>query len=98
MAMETRLDSNSIFLWTLPMFHCNGWCFPWGVTAAGAVHLCLRKFDPATALQLLNAHQCTVMTGVPTMYIALLEAAKTNPERPGDSPARSAPSERRRDG
>jgi fatty-acyl-CoA synthase len=46
MAMETRLDCDSVFLWTLPMFHCNGWCFPWAVTAAGAVHLCLRRFDP----------------------------------------------------
>src|SRR5262249_46056686 len=37
MAMETRLDCDSTMLWTLPMFHCNGWCFPWGATAAGAV-------------------------------------------------------------
>ena len=36
----------SVFLWTLPMFHCNGWCFTWAVTAAGATHLCLRKLDP----------------------------------------------------
>ena len=39
MAAQTRLDLSSAYLWTLPMFHCNGWCFPWAVTAAGAVHL-----------------------------------------------------------
>src|SRR5688500_11239294 len=40
MAFHTRLDPGSVFLWTLPMFHCNGWCFTWAVTAAGATHLC----------------------------------------------------------
>ena len=43
---HARLDSSSVYLWTLPMFHCNGWCFPWAVTAAGATHVCLRKVDP----------------------------------------------------
>ena len=43
---HARLDSPSVYLWTLPMFHCNGWCFPWAVTAAGGTHVCLRKVDP----------------------------------------------------
>lgn len=47
MAYHARLDPSSRYLWTLPMFHTNGWCFPWAVTAAGAVHQCLRKVDPA---------------------------------------------------
>ena len=42
---HARIDSRSVYLWTLPMFHCNGWCFTWGVTAAGATHVCLRKLD-----------------------------------------------------
>ncbi len=67
----------------LPLFHTFGQtCVMNMGFRAGAAIVLVPKFDAATALQLLNAHQCTVMTGVPTMYIALLEAAKTNPERP----------------
>jgi fatty-acyl-CoA synthase len=71
MALETRLDSNSIFLWTLPMFHCNGWCFPWGVTAAGAVHLCLRKFDPELVWRHLRESGVTHFNGAPTVLVML---------------------------
>ena len=71
MAMETRLDCNSTFLWTLPMFHCNGWCFPWGVTAAGATHLCLRKFDAGTAWQHLRESNVTHFNGAPTVLVML---------------------------
>ena len=67
MAMETRLDCDSVFLWTLPMFHCNGWCFPWGVTAAGAVHLCLRKFDAGTVWKHLRESNVTHLNGAPTV-------------------------------
>jgi len=45
MALHMGITSDSVYLWTLPMFHCNGWCFPWGVTAMGGVHLCLPKVD-----------------------------------------------------
>ena len=45
--VEHGLNSASVYLWTLPMFHCNGWCFPWAVTAVGARHICLRQVDPA---------------------------------------------------
>jgi fatty-acyl-CoA synthase len=71
MAMETRLDCDSTFLWTLPMFHCNGWCFPWGVTAAGAAHLCLRKFDPATAWKHLHESNVTHFNGAPTVLVTM---------------------------
>jgi len=71
MAMETRLDCDSTFLWTLPMFHCNGWCFPWGVTAAGAAHLCLRKFDPALVWDHLHASNVTHFNGAPTEPVML---------------------------
>ena len=47
----SRLEPSSVFLWTLPMFHCNGWCFPWAVTAAGGVHLCLRSIDAGSIWQ-----------------------------------------------
>ena len=71
MAMETRLDCDSVFLWTLPMFHCNGWCFPWGVTAAGALSLCLRKFDPAVVWKHLRESNVTHLNGAPTVLTML---------------------------
>jgi len=71
MAMETRLDCDSTFLWTLPMFHCNGWCFPWAVTTAGAVHLCLRKFDPGVVWDHLRGSGVTHFNGAPTVLIML---------------------------
>ena len=71
MALETRLDCNSTFLWTLPMFHCNGWCFPWGVTAAGAVHLCLRRFDAGIVWKHLRESNVTHLNGAPTVLVML---------------------------
>jgi len=71
MALETRLDCDSTFLWTLPMFHCNGWCFTWGVTAAGAVHRCLRKFDPELVWRSLREAQVTHFNGAPTVLVML---------------------------
>src|SRR5262249_47290209 len=53
-ALHARIDSRSVYLWTLPMFHCNGWCFPWAVTAAGATHVCLRKVEPPLVWRLLD--------------------------------------------
>ncbi len=67
----------------LPLFHTFGQTCVMNLGfRVGAAIVLVPRFDGATALTLLNAHQCTVMTGVPTMYIALLEAAKSNPERP----------------
>ena len=67
----------------LPLFHTFGQTCVMNLGfRVGAAVVLVPKFDGATALALLNAHQCTIMTGVPTMYIALLEAAKSNPERP----------------
>jgi fatty-acyl-CoA synthase len=71
MAMETRLEADSAFLWTLPMFHCNGWCFPWGVTAAGAVHHCLRKFDAGLVWKQLRESGITHLNGAPTVLVML---------------------------
>jgi fatty-acyl-CoA synthase len=71
MAMETRLDCDSTFLWTLPMFHCNGWCFTWGVTAAGAAHLCLRKLDPGRVWRHLRESGVTHFNGAPTVLVML---------------------------
>jgi fatty-acyl-CoA synthase len=53
--ISTGMNSDSVYLWTLPMFHANGWCFPWAVTAVGGTHVCLRKLDPGLVWDLFEA-------------------------------------------
>jgi fatty-acyl-CoA synthase len=71
MALEMQLDCDSTYLWTLPMFHCNGWCFTWGVTAAGATHLCLRRIDPEAIWCHLRESGVTHFCGAPTVLVML---------------------------
>ncbi len=70
-AIELGMDSQTRYLWTLPMFHCNGWCFTWGVTAVGGTHVCLRKFYPKTTISLLESEQISHFCGSPTILIML---------------------------
>lgn len=72
MALHTKLEPVSNYLWTLPMFHCQGWCFPWAVTAAGATHVCLRAVEPGRIWQLIRAHQVTHLCGAPTVLTSML--------------------------
>ncbi|MFN2444106.1 MAG: long-chain-fatty-acid--CoA ligase [Vicinamibacterales bacterium] len=65
------------YLWTLPMFHANGWTFTWTVTAVGARHVCLRKVDPAEVFRLVAAEGVTWLCAAPTVLIALAGAAGT---------------------
>ncbi len=67
MAMHMRLDSDSVYLWTLPMFHCNGWCFPWAVTATGSRHLCLPRVDAAAIWRHLRHSGVTHFCAAPTL-------------------------------
>src|SRR6266566_3773915 len=67
-----RLDAATVFLWTLPLFHCNGWCFPWGVTGAGGRHLLLRKVDPPLVWRLVREEGVTHFNGAPTVLIMLI--------------------------
>jgi fatty-acyl-CoA synthase len=62
------------YLWTLPMFHANGWTFVWTVTAAGATHVCLRKVEPRAAFELMAKEQITVLSAAPTVLISLANA------------------------
>ena len=71
-AIEVGLGHHPVYLWTLPMFHCNGWCFPWAVTAAGGTHVCLRGVDPATVWRLLREEGVTHYNGSPTVQISLV--------------------------
>lgn len=71
-ALEVGLTSDSVYLWTLPMFHCNGWCFPWAVVAMGGTHVCLRKLDPATVFRLVQQERVSHFCAAPTVLIMLL--------------------------
>ena len=62
------------YLWTLPMFHANGWTYVWIVTAVGAVHVCLRRVDPAQAFQLMTTESITSLCAAPTVLISLANA------------------------
>jgi fatty-acyl-CoA synthase len=73
-----QLNSDSVYLWTLPMFHVNGWCFAWGMAAIGGTHVCLRKVQPAEIFDSISKHGVTHMCGAPTVLGMLIEgAAKT---------------------
>lgn len=65
---------HSRYLWTLPMFHCNGWCFPWTLAANTGTSICLRKVDPALIFRLIRDHQVTHMCGAPIVYGMMINA------------------------
>jgi fatty-acyl-CoA synthase len=73
-----RLERDSVFLWSLPLFHCNGWCFPWAVTAAGGTHVMMRGVDPARVLQLIRSEGVTHFNGAPTVLLMIAEAPVTH--------------------
>jgi len=63
-----------VYLWTLPMFHCNGWCFPWAVTAMAGTHVCLRRAEPKAVFDLIQAHGVTHLCGAPIVMNMLLNS------------------------
>ncbi|MBR0796221.1 acyl-CoA synthetase [Bradyrhizobium jicamae] len=69
-----NLGQHPVYLWTLPMFHCNGWCFPWTIAAAAGINVCLRKVDPAKIFELIPKHGVTHMCGAPIVYNTLINA------------------------
>ena len=68
------LDRHSVYLWTLPMFHCNGWTYTWAVTAAAGTHVCLRHVDPARIFPLIAEHGVNRMCGAPIVLNLLIHA------------------------
>ena len=68
------LNEHSVYLWTLPMFHCNGWTYTWGVTAAAGTHVCLRQMDPAAVFPMIKEHRVTHMCGAPVVLNMLVHA------------------------
>ncbi len=76
--IETGMGFDTVYLWTLPLFHCNGWCFPWAVTAVGGTHVCLRKVDPDVIWDLFEQEGVTHYNGAPTVHITLLSHPKAH--------------------
>ncbi|ALK33649.1 acyl-CoA synthetase [Burkholderia plantarii] len=72
--LEWDMPKHAVYLWTLPMFHCNGWCFPWAVAARAGVNVCLRKFDPRTVFELIRRERVTHYSGAPIVHGALADA------------------------
>src|SRR5881296_2985087 len=76
--LETAMTWDTHYLWTLPMFHCNGWCFTWAVTAVGGTHHCLRKVDPGTVWEALDHAGITHYNGAPTVQIGIVNHPKAH--------------------
>jgi fatty-acyl-CoA synthase len=73
-ALVHRFTPQPVYLWTLPLFHCNGWTNGWVVTALAGTHICLRRMDPAEVFRLIDTHEVSHMSGAPIVLNALLNA------------------------
>ena len=76
--LESGMSWDTKYLWTLPMFHCNGWCFTWGVTAVAGTHICLRKVDPERIWDLFETEGITHYNGAPTVQTAIVNHPKAH--------------------
>jgi fatty-acyl-CoA synthase len=76
-ALTFGLSPRSIYLWTLPMFHCNGWTYTWAVTLAGGTHVCLRRVEPAPIFAAIAEHGVTHMCGAPVVLSMLIHAPES---------------------
>jgi fatty-acyl-CoA synthase len=68
------MPRHAVYLWTLPMFHCNGWCFPWTVAERAGVNVCLRRVEAKAAFDAIRSHRVTHMCGAPIVYATLVNA------------------------
>ena len=76
--IHQRFDPESVYLWTLPMFHCNGWCTPWAVTAIGATHVCLRAVRPDMIWRLFDEERVTHLDGAPTVLTMIADSPQAH--------------------
>jgi fatty-acyl-CoA synthase len=74
--LEWAMPHHPVYLWTLPMFHCNGWCFPWTIAANAGVSVCLRKVDPKRIMQLIEQEEVTHFSGAPIILNGLINLPK----------------------
>ena len=90
--IHAGLGTDSVYLWTLPMFHCNGWCFPWAVTAVAARHVTMRTVDPELAWELIDSEAVTHYNGAPTVQLMILNHPRAHRlERPVTAMVAAAP-------
>jgi fatty-acyl-CoA synthase len=73
------MPMHPVYLWTLPMFHCDGWCFPWSVAAQAGTHVCLRKVDPVAIFELMKREGVTHYCGAPIVHNAMINEAHAHP-------------------
>jgi fatty-acyl-CoA synthase len=78
-AIEVGMGYETRYLWTLPMFHCNGWTFPWAVTAVAATHVCLRKVEPPRIWELFEDENITHYCAAPTVQIGIVNEDAAHP-------------------
>lgn len=74
-SVSWSLPKHPVYLWTLPMFHCNGWCFPWTLTAVGGTHVCLRKIEASAIYHEMQRCQVDHMCGAPIILSMLINAS-----------------------
>lgn len=72
--LEWDMGKHPVYLWTLPMFHCNGWCFPWTVAARAGVNVCLRRIDAASVFNAIRDHKVTHYCSAPIVHSMLINA------------------------
>jgi len=72
--IDWGMPHHSVYLWTLPMFHCNGWCFPWTMAANAGTNVCLRRVDAKLILDAIRQHKVTHYCGAPTVHSMLINA------------------------
>lgn len=82
-ALATGMTQHPVYLWTLPMFHCNGWCFPWSISAVAGTHVCLRLVRAKAIFDAIADHKVTHLSGAPFVMACLLNAAEED-KRPFD--------------
>ena len=93
--LEWDMPKHAVYLWTLPMFHCNGWCFPWTLAVMGGTHVCLRRIDPARIFALIAEHGVTHLCAAPVVLTMLIHAPEDQrrafPHRVGIATGGAAP-------
>jgi fatty-acyl-CoA synthase len=75
--LEWDMPKHAVYLWTLPMFHCNGWCFPWTLAARAGVNVCLRKVEAQAIFDAMRTHRVTHYCGAPIVHGLLVNAPDT---------------------
>ncbi|MCC7041045.1 MAG: acyl-CoA synthetase [Burkholderiales bacterium] len=72
--VDWGMPRHAVYLWTLPLFHCNGWCFPWTMAANAGVNVCLRRVEAAAIFDLIRSHRVTHYCGAPIVHALLINA------------------------